>query len=146
MSYREDEKPGVILAASECWELMAGITLGRLVTAVGGRPEIFPVNYAVQRKTILFRTAAGTKLASTAMSSQVLFEVDDHNVAEGWSVIVRGTARSVRGEEQIAEAERAHVLPWTDSAKPTYVRVKPEIVSGRRFHFGQQAQESLRAR
>ena len=83
-----------ILPEHECWELLAGVTLGRLVTSVDGRPEIFPVNYVVQRRTVLFRTAEGTKLISTAINNHVVFEADDHNVAEGWSVIVKGVARS----------------------------------------------------
>lgn len=72
-----------ILSDHECWELMAGVSLGRLVTSVDGQPEIFPVNYVVQHRTVLFRTAEGTKLVSTAINNQVLFEVDDHNVGEG---------------------------------------------------------------
>lgn len=125
-----------ILPAHECWDLLGGATLGRLVTSVDGRPEIFPVNYAVQRQTILFRTAEGTKLVSAAINNQVVFEVDDHNVAEGWSVIVRGTARSLRSDDEIADAERAQVLPWTSYEKSHYVRVIPEMVTGRRFQFG----------
>ncbi|MCV7444412.1 pyridoxamine 5'-phosphate oxidase [Mycobacterium paraense] len=125
-----------ILPVHECWDLMAGVTLGRLVTSVDGQPEIFPVNYAVQNRTVLFRTAEGTKLVSTAINNRVLFEVDDHNVAEGWSVIVKGRARSLRTSEQIEEAERAQLLPWTSTEKTHYVRVIPEMVTGRRFRFG----------
>ncbi|OBF47176.1 pyridoxamine 5'-phosphate oxidase [Mycobacterium sp. 852002-50816_SCH5313054-b] len=125
-----------ILPVHECWDLMGGVTLGRLVTSVDGQPEIFPVNYAVQNRTVLFRTAEGTKLVSTAINNRVLFEVDDHNVAEGWSVIVKGRARSLRTNEQIEEAERAQLLPWTSTEKTHYVRVVPEVVTGRRFRFG----------
>lgn len=125
-----------ILPQDECWDLMAGVALGRLVTSVDGQPEIFPVNYVVQHRTVLFRTAEGTKLVSTAINNRVLFEVDDHNVAEGWSVIVRGYARSLRTDEQIEEAERAQLLPWTKSEKTHYLRVIPEMVTGRRFRFG----------
>lgn len=125
-----------ILPVNECWDLLAGVTLGRLVTSVGGQPEIFPVNYVVQRRTVLFRTAEGTKLVSTAINNRVLFEVDDHNVAEGWSVIIKGTARSLRANEDIEEAERAQVLPWTGYEKSHYVRIVPEVVTGRRFRFG----------
>ena len=130
-----DEGP-TILPVHECWELLKGVTLGRLVTSVDGQPEIFPVNYAVQRRTVLFRTAEGTKLVSTAINHRVLFEVDDHNVAEGWSVIVKGNARSLRSYEEIEEAEQAQVLPWTGSEKSHYVRIIPETVTGRRFRFG----------
>ncbi|WP_156685561.1 pyridoxamine 5'-phosphate oxidase family protein [Mycobacterium sp. Marseille-P9652] len=125
-----------ILPVSECWDLLGSMTLGRLVTSVDGQPEIFPVNYAIQRRTILFRTAEGTKLVSTAINHRVLFEVDDHTAAEGWSVIVKGTARSLRTYEEIEEAERAQVLPWVSSEKSHYVRIVPETVTGRRFRFG----------
>ncbi|CPR12145.1 pyridoxamine 5'-phosphate oxidase [Mycobacterium bohemicum DSM 44277] len=125
-----------ILPVHECWDLLAGMSLGRLVTSVDGQPEIFPVNYAVQRRTVLFRTAEGTKLVSTAINHRVLFEVDDHNVAEGWSVIVKGNARSLRTYEEIEDAEQAQVLPWTSSEKSHYVRITPESVTGRRFRFG----------
>jgi hypothetical protein len=125
-----------ILPVTQCWDLLAGVTLGRLVTSVDGQPEIFPVNYVVQRHTVLFRTAEGTKLVSTAINNRVLFEVDDHNVAEGWSVIIKGTARSLHTNEEIEEAERAQVLPWTASEKSHYVRIIPEVVTGRRFRFG----------
>jgi nitroimidazol reductase NimA-like FMN-containing flavoprotein (pyridoxamine 5'-phosphate oxidase superfamily) len=125
-----------ILPEHECWDLLSGMTLGRLLTSVDGQPEIFPVNYVVQRRTILFRTAEGTKLISAAINNHVVFEVDDHNVAEGWSVVVKGIARSLRTSEQIEDAERAQVLSWTSSEKTHYVRVIPEMVTGRRFQFG----------
>ena len=142
MTYQIRSDDGVtILAAHECWDLLAGVTLGRLVTSVDGQPEIFPVNYVVQRRTILFRTAEGTKLVSAAINNRVVFEVDDHNVAEGWSVIVKGTARSLRTNEAIEEAERAQVLSWTTSDKSHYIRVIPESVTGRRFQFGSPPME-----
>ncbi|OBI23452.1 pyridoxamine 5'-phosphate oxidase [Mycobacterium sp. E2327] len=125
-----------ILPEHECWALMSGVALGRLVTSVDGVPEIFPVNFVVQHKSILFRTAEGTKLVSTAINNRVLFEVDEHNVAEGWSVIVKGRARSLRTDEQIQEAERAQLLPWLSSEKTHYVRVLADMVTGRRFRFG----------
>jgi uncharacterized protein len=144
MTYQNDD--GVtILPEHECWDLLAGVALGRLVTSVDGQPEIFPVNYVVQRRTVLFRTAEGTKLVSTAINHHVLFEADDHNVAEGWSVIVKGIARSLRTNEQIEEAKRAQLLPWTTSEKTHYVRVIPEMVTGRRFRFGPPLEKSDRA-
>ncbi|OBJ25378.1 pyridoxamine 5'-phosphate oxidase [Mycobacterium sp. 1245499.0] len=126
----------VILPVHECWELLGSAALGRLVTYADGQPDIFPVNYVVQRRTVLFRTAGGTKLVSSAINNRVLFEVDDHNVAEAWSVIVRGKARSLHTPEELEEAERAQVLPWTRPEKTHYVRIVPESVTGRRFQFG----------
>jgi uncharacterized protein len=130
-----------ILPEHECWDLLKSAALGRLVTSVDGRPEIFPVNFVVQRRTVLIRTAEGTKLISAAINNHVVFEADDHNVADGWSVIVKGIARSLRTNEDIEEAERAQILSWTTSAKTHYLRVIPEMVTGRRFRFGSPRQE-----
>nr|WP_090343950.1 pyridoxamine 5'-phosphate oxidase family protein [Mycolicibacterium malmesburyense]CRL75176.1 pyridoxamine 5'-phosphate oxidase-like protein [Mycolicibacterium malmesburyense] len=132
----EANRPGEILPESECWNLLSSVSLGRLVTTADGQPEIFPVNFVVQRKTLLFRTAEGTKLVSTAINQDVLFEADAHDVATGWSVIVRGVARTVRDEDDLEEAERAQLAPWTAHSKDHYVRVLPRRVTGRRFKFG----------
>jgi len=131
----DDDHSMTILSVTECWNLLAGAALGRLVTTVDGNPAIFPVNYAVQDRTIVFRTAPGTKLVSAAINNNVLFEADGHGLSEGWSVIVAGVARSIRSDEDIAEAERAGVVPWTDSEKPHFVRIRPLNVTGRRFRF-----------
>lgn len=128
--------PIVILSETQCWDHLAEAVLGRLVTSVDGRPSIFPVNFVAQHRTILFRTAEGTKLVSTAINNNVLFEADDHSVTEGWSVIVNGIARSLSSDEDIAEAEQAQLLPWTATEKSHYVRIRPLSITGRRFTFG----------
>ena len=121
----EESQAISILSETECWNLLSSVALGRLVTSVDGRPDIFPVNFVVQHRTVLFRTAEGGKLVSTAINDHVLFEADDHGVTEGWSVIVKGTGRILRTHDEIDEAERAQLLPWTATAKQHYVRVSP---------------------
>ena len=128
--------PVTVLSDDESWDLISGVHLGRLVTVLEGRPEIFPVNFVVQRRTILFRSAEGTKLFSTVMNDHVLFEADDHGVAEGWSVIVRGTAELLYGSDDIQEAEKAGLYPWIPTQKLRFVRITPTDVTGRRFEFG----------
>ena len=54
--------------------LDASVSLGRLVTSAEGQSEIFPVNFVVPRRTLLLRTAEGTKLVNAAANSQVLVE------------------------------------------------------------------------
>ena len=132
--------PMDVLSAEESWHLLSSMTLGRLVTCVEGHPEIFPVNFVVQNKTVLFRTAEfATKLFTVVMSAHVAFEADDHNVSDGWSVIVKGTAQVLNTSAEIEEAQRAQLLPWTAGFKPRYVRVHPSEISGRRFRFGSAA-------
>lgn len=77
-------------------------------------------------------------MVSAAINNRVLFEADEHNVAEGWSVIVKGTARMLRTDEEIQEAERAQLLAWTATLKLHHVRVIPSVITGRRFRFGSE--------
>ena len=69
-------QPNSILSEQECWDLVSGVPLGRLVTSVEDQLEIFPVNFVVHRRGVLIRTAAGTKLVSAVINERVLFEVD----------------------------------------------------------------------
>lgn len=130
-----ESQPVSILPESECWRLLDSVALGRLVTCAGGQPEIFPVNFAVQDRTVLFRTAEGTKLTSAAISNQVLFEADAHTATEGWSVVVKGVARTVHGDDELEKASRAQLFSWTATTKQHFVRVRPDQVTGRRFGF-----------
>ncbi|TGD89290.1 pyridoxamine 5'-phosphate oxidase family protein [Mycolicibacterium sp. CH28] len=131
-----EQGPIAVLSDDESWDLLASVSLGRLVTNIGDQLEIFPVNFVTQNGTLLFRTAEGTKLFSTVMNDKVLFEVDDHTVAEGWSVVVRGTARVLVTADELHEADRAQLLPWVATEKLRFVRITPSEVSGRRFKFG----------
>ncbi len=129
-------EPITLLNDDDSWDLLSSVSLGRFVATVGDRLEIFPVNFVVQRHTVLFRTAEGTKLFSTVVSDEVLFEADDHNVAEGWSVIVRGRGHVLGTTDEIDEAERAGLYPWVATEKLRFVRIIPKAISGRRFVFG----------
>ena len=131
-----DDDPVTVLSEDESWGLLSSMSLGRVVTILGQQPEIFPVNFVTQRRTVLFRTAQGTKLYSAVMGDRVAFEADDHTVAEGWSVIIKGRAHLLLATAEILEAEEAELLPWTATLKPLYVRVLAMEITGRRFKFG----------
>ena len=104
----------------------------------GRKPEIFPVNFATQRRTVLFRTAHGTKLYSAVTGGWVAFEADYHDPAltYGWSMIIQGRAKVLSANADILDAEEAPLRPWIATLKPLYVRVIASEVTGRRFKFG----------
>src|SRR5450631_653219 len=106
------EEAVAMLSEDKSWDLLSSVPLGRLVTSIAGEPEIFPVNFVVQDHTVLFRTAEGTKLFLAVTNSKVAFEADDHNLAEGWSVIVKGHAQVLTTDAEIQKAERAQLQPW----------------------------------
>jgi hypothetical protein len=74
----------------------------------------------VQHRSVLFRTAEGTKLISSAINNQVLFEADGSTADEGWSVIVKGTARSPRTDEELNETGRGMAISLDGDAKAAF--------------------------
>jgi nitroimidazol reductase NimA-like FMN-containing flavoprotein (pyridoxamine 5'-phosphate oxidase superfamily) len=123
------------LGGDECWRLLAVAEVGRLAIAVGETPEIFPVNFVVDNRTVLFRTAEGTKLASVAVARRVAFEVDGFDAATGeaWSVVVHGTAQVLERLNDVYAAQELPLFPWEATPKPVFVRITPRAVTGRRF-------------
>jgi nitroimidazol reductase NimA-like FMN-containing flavoprotein (pyridoxamine 5'-phosphate oxidase superfamily) len=63
MRARKPESQLEDIPAAECWELLGRHDMGRIAIVVDGKPQIFPVNYGLKGNVIVFRTAAGTKLA-----------------------------------------------------------------------------------
>ena len=133
--------PISVLGDDEAWNLLSSVPLGRLVTSFGGQLEIVPVNVDTQNRTVLYRTAEGTKLFTTVMNARVLFEADDHTADEGWSVILRGTARMLTGAEEIREADQCGLMPWVPTEKLRFVRITPSEISARHFRFGPEPEQ-----
>lgn len=131
-----NDEPVLVLSEDQCWQLLQGARHGRLVAVVGTRPDIFPVNMAAQDKTLVFRTAPGTKLAEVAINEEVLFEADGILSDQAWSVVVRGTAHMLQTEAEVARAEELDLKPWVPTLKDFYVRIEPTEISGRHFRFG----------
>ncbi|CDO87237.1 pyridoxamine 5'-phosphate oxidase [Mycobacterium triplex] len=130
------DDPVTVLSEDESWDLLSSVALGRFVVVADGRAEIFPVNFITQRRTLLFRTASGTKLYHAVMSDRIAFEADGHSDVDGWSVIIQGRAHLLTARDEILDAEDAQLLSWPATVKPHFVRVIAMEISGRRFKFG----------
>lgn len=134
--------PGVqILDDDECWDLLSSTSVGRLAVDVAGRPDIFPINFVVDDRSIVFRSGAGTKLAASVLLHHVAFEIDGFEPDDRttWSVVVKGRAHEVERMQDVFEAEDLPLFPWIAHPKPNIVRITPEEVSGRRFHVVDEA-------
>ena len=122
----------------ECWALLGRSGIGRLAVAVGRQPDIFPVNYAIDARSIVIRTAAGTKLAGAVLGGRVAFEIDgfDEETHSGWSVVVHGTASEVNTLDDVIHAEDLGLEPWAAGLKDRFLRISPTKVTGRRLPGG----------
>jgi len=136
----ENEVPSQLeeIPEVECRHLLALHRLGRLAVVVEGHPQIFPLNYALDDRLIVFRTAPGTKLTFAPMS-RVAFEIDDYDpsIRGGWSVMVQGVAEEITGAlDRISEAARKlPVSPLAPGQREHWLAVRPTRITGRRFRL-----------
>ena len=90
----------------------------------------------VDDHTIVFRSGAGTKLAGAVLSRHVALEIDGLETdGSVWSVVVKGVAREVTEMEERFAMDDLPLYPWIASEKPNFVRIEPELTTGRRFHI-----------
>ena len=108
--------------------------VGRIALA-GPRPVIFPVNYAIDGDSIVFRTDPGTKFHAAVHEAFVAFEVDgvEPTWQIGWSVMVRGQARLVEDPNELGRLSRLPLVPWVEGEKGHYVHIDTKLISGRRL-------------
>ncbi len=123
-----------VLQANDCWHLLKGESIGRLAVWVNDHPEIFPLNYRVDHESLVFRTGAGTKLAS-ALGKQVALEADGADTEAGvaWSVIVKGHATALTRTPELLGSVGQLLFPWETGKKDHFIRIVPDSISGRRF-------------
>lgn len=124
-----------VLEADDCWRLLGETNVGRLSVIVDGHPDIFPVNYAVDNRTIVFRTGMGTKQQAIEDNSVVALEADSVSAEFGmaWSVVVKGAAGEAGpGGPTLDEVKRS-LFPWQGVGQDLLYRVVPQSVTGRRF-------------
>jgi nitroimidazol reductase NimA-like FMN-containing flavoprotein (pyridoxamine 5'-phosphate oxidase superfamily) len=128
----DEDAPVRELDDEQCWALLASHEFGRLAFHLGPEVHLSPVNYAVDGRTLLFRTAAGSKLVGVVMNPDVVLEIDDHDEHGAISVIVRGEARRL-DEDEAHRAESVRLRPWVTGRKDEVVEIRPTETTGRAF-------------
>ena len=131
----DEERTVEELPESACWALLRTTTVGRLAVWVDDHPDIFPLNYAVDHGTLVFRSKAGTKVSAALSDAQVALEADgyDAGTAEAWSVVIKGNAEEIRGGPDLIDTLDLPLFPWQAGDKGRFIRIVPTTTSGRRF-------------
>ena len=121
-----------VLDESRCFDLLGGEPIGRLGFSSGSLPVIFPVNYLLMDRTIVFCSEDGEKLRAAQQRAVACLEIDHYDRMEhtGWSVLATGRlALSPPGRQaELAEAPAAH---WALSGRCRFVELPIELIAGR---------------
>lgn len=132
----DDISPVRPLSERENWEFLGTRPVGRLATSVAQQPDIFPVNFVVDRGDIVIRTAQGNKLLELTVNPHVAFEVDDWEAGVGArSVVARGRAEIMESHSDREYAESLPLQPWVATDKTVFVRIHVQEMVGRAFNF-----------
>lgn len=125
-------------SSAEALRLLTTGTVGYLTAMIGRHPQVFPVNYALDNGTVVFRTGTGSKLHALSRS-MVAFEVDRLSPdGDGWSVVVEGLAQELLpGDPARLAAEALDLRPWAPGDKPYLVQVVPFRLRGHWHRWGQ---------
>ena len=82
-----------------------------------------------------FGLARGSKFTARLLSGQAAFEIDGIEPATetGWSVTVEGPIEEFKNSAEIHRLERLRLHSWAPREKPHWIRVRADLVSGRRI-------------
>lgn len=119
----------------ECSSLVAPGGVGRVVFLDGEVPVALPVNFRMLERSVVFRTAQSSKLASPSPPDPVSFEVDhvDDALREGWSVLLTGSVRQPADAQERQRLEGLGLQPWAGDGRDTFVLLESRKVTGRRI-------------
>ncbi|MFC8448897.1 helix-turn-helix domain-containing protein [Kitasatospora sp. NPDC057223] len=121
------------LTPDECWDRLSDHGVGRVALSAESGPAVLPVNYLVDARSLVYRTAR-RGIAAVAEGSEVAFEVDQVNelLSDGWSVLVVGSAEHITDIDTVRRlADQPGAVPWAPGPRDLWVRVVPSRVTGR---------------
>lgn len=121
------------LARSECWSLLRGSAVGRVVYTYEALPAVALVNYALVGELIVFAVGERSKLAGLLGGQVVAFEVDDVDPATGtgWSLQVIGRTAPVTDTNVAGRVPPLALYPSSLDGPEAYVGLAGEQVGGR---------------
>ncbi|MFI1093602.1 helix-turn-helix domain-containing protein [Streptomyces sp. NPDC020917] len=126
------------LSVAECWNRIGTHGVGRIALPVQPGPSVFPVHYAVDDRTVVYRTTPDGP-AAPVQGAVVSFQADhtDDHLQQGWSVLVTGPAEWIGDPAESRVLSEQHAgQPWVGGDRNQWVRIRPESVSGRRVGPG----------
>ncbi|MFK0160594.1 pyridoxamine 5'-phosphate oxidase family protein [Streptomyces sp. NPDC090493] len=127
------------LDRQECLSLLATVPVGRVVYTRHALPAVLPVNFGLDDDgAVLLRTSAASELVRAVDGTVVAFEGDavDAEAQSGWSVVVTGPATVVSDLAEHERLARTGPCSWAPAPHEVFVRIGPELVTGRQLFGG----------
>ncbi|MCZ4602767.1 pyridoxamine 5'-phosphate oxidase family protein [Streptomyces sp. Lzd4kr] len=127
------------LERQECLRLLGKVPVGRVVYTRQALPAVLPVNFCLDADgAVLLGAAADSELVRAVDGAVVAFEADEVDAAtrSGWSVVVTGSAAVITDAADHERLVRTGPRSWAPSPSEVFIRVDPELVTGRELLGG----------
>ncbi|MEU6394712.1 pyridoxamine 5'-phosphate oxidase family protein [Streptomyces sp. NPDC046939] len=127
------------LNRQESLRRLAQAPVGRIVHTRDALPAVLPVNFALEESgAVLLCTSASSELVRAIDGAVVAFEADEVDAAAhaGWSVVVTGPAAVITDPEEHERLVRTGPRSWVPWPAQVFVRIEPELVTGRELVGG----------
>jgi uncharacterized protein len=127
------------LGRQECLRLMAQVPVGRIVYTRRALPAVLPVNFGLDGDgAVVLRTSAASELVGAIDGAVVAFEADEVDAVRhsAWSVVVTGSAAVVTDPAEHERLARTGPVSWVPAPQEVFVRIEPELVTGRELVGG----------
>ncbi len=132
--------PTQALDEAQSWQFLTEHRIGRLAIVIGGEPDIFPVNYVVDGRSIVFRTAEGSKMLARRAGRPDAPSRSTSGTARGRGQ--RAGARAAREPTRADQSvEQLPLTPWVATLKAHWVRLDVDEIAGRAFAFGPEPED-----
>ncbi len=121
-----------VIADERCLELVGGESIGRLGFSARAVPVIFPINFVLIGRDVVFRTEPGQKLDAARLQAVACFEVDSYDgfAHTGWSVLITGRLAVTDGPA-LDRLGPLPLRPWAVTGASDVVTLHGELISGR---------------
>ncbi|GAA4119506.1 pyridoxamine 5'-phosphate oxidase family protein [Enteractinococcus coprophilus] len=129
------------LTVEETLAFLSDKNFGRLAISLDGKPDIFPINFAVHVNDVddvvaYIRTSPGNKLFATATGGYLALETDRIEGNSATSAVIYGTGRQVEHRKELELVDTLGLEAWVAVRKPDVIAIDIDHISGRRFTLG----------
>jgi hypothetical protein len=124
------------LSREQCLSRLSRLDVGRVSVSVGAMPVIVPVEYVVDRGSVIFHAPLDRALAAACDGAVIAFEVDDFRTADAhgsrWSVHVVGVGAMITDLVQL-RAMNLHSLDLSHLEPNQTVRLRTHRLTGHKL-------------
>ena len=122
-----------VLSQSDCQDLLASASFGRVSLTMRALPVIMPVNYGYLGGSVILGMNDGPARRAIAGGNVIALGVDSGNLTDTfWTVLAIGRATEITDPTQTTDFQRMGLTDLTGTPAAHYLQLQPDILTGYR--------------